>query len=144
MEDGKCSKKFPKPFQRSTTVNEDVSHPMYRRRSPQDGGLTAQKGRTTIDNSWVVPYNPYLSKRFNCHINIEMCGSPVSAKYMFKYVTKGPDRAMVSTDVRNEISDYEDMRSVGSSEASWKLFAFPIAKNWPAVQVIYNCPSYLY
>ena len=51
---------------------------------------------------------------------------------------------MVSTDVRNEISDYEDMRSVGSSEASWKLFAFPIAKNWPAVQVIYNCRSYLY
>ena len=59
-------------------------------------------------------------------------------------MTKGPDRAMVATDVpgndaapvRNEIKDYEDMRSIGSSEACWKLFAFPIAENKPPVQVL--------
>ena len=144
MVDNKCSKKFPKAFQNSTTVNEDCSHPIYRRRSPEDGGLTGQKGTTTIDNSWVVPYNPYLSKRYNCHINVEICGSPTSAKYLYKYVTKGPDRAMVSAEVdtpqplRNEIRQYEDMRSVGSSEACWKIYAFPIAKNKPPVQVINN------
>ena len=47
---------------------------------------------------------------------------------------------MVSTEVgdqpRDEIRDYEDMRSIGSSEASWKLFSFPMAENKPAIQVI--------
>ena len=38
--------------------------------------------------------------------------------------------------IRDEIKDYEDLRSVGSSEACWKLFAFPIAENKPPVLVI--------
>ena len=61
--------------------------------------------------------------------------------YLYKYVTKGPDRAMVTTEVdkiRDEIKEYEDMRSVGSSEACWKLFSFLIAENKPPVQVITN------
>ena len=59
-----------------------------------------QKDGKTINNSWVVPYCPYLSLRYNCHINIEICISALAAKYLYKYVTKGPDRAMVSTEVR--------------------------------------------
>ena len=61
-----------------------------------------------------MPYNPFLSLRFNCQINIEICSSPLAAKYIYKYVTKGHDRAMVSAEVgnnsaqapRNEIRDY--------------------------------------
>ena len=57
---------------------------------------------------------------------------------------KGPDRAMVSADVadndapsvRNEIKEYEDLCSMGSSEGCYKIFAFPIAENKPAVQVL--------
>ena len=100
MENGVCTKRFPKPFQAQTLVDEATSHPTYRRRSPQDGGQTVQKDGKTINNSWVVPYSPYLSLRYNCHINIEICISPLAAKYLYKYVTKGPDRAMVSTEVR--------------------------------------------
>ena len=77
-------------------VDEESSHPIYHRRSPTDGGLTFVKNGKIIDNSWVVPYNPFLCLRFNCHINIEICSSPLAAKYLYKYVTKGPDRAMVS------------------------------------------------
>ena len=56
---------------------------------------------------------------------------------------------MVSTEVggqqtRDEIREYEDMRSVGSSEASWKLFAFPIAENKPPIQVIKTLIILLY
>ena len=46
---------------------------------------------------------------------------------------------MVTTEadqMRDEIKDYEDMRSVGLSETCWKLFPFPIAENKPPVQVI--------
>ena len=44
---------------------------------------------------------------------------------------------MMATEVegqpRDEIADYMDMRSVGSSEAAWLLFAFPITSRYPAV-----------
>jgi hypothetical protein len=32
---------------------------------------------------------------FNCHINVEACGSIKSVKYLFKYIYKGHDRASV-------------------------------------------------
>ena len=69
--------------------------------------------------------------------------SPLAPKYLFKYVTKGEDRAMVRTEVeenedviKNEIDEYVDLRSVGSSEAAWHIFNFNIAKNYPAVYVL--------
>jgi hypothetical protein len=124
IENGRCTKNFPKEFKKKTTVDSDSYYATYRRRAPRDGGrkLVCPKTGRTIDNRWIVPYNPYLSLRNNCHINIERCTSPKAAKYLYKYITKGSDRAMVSTEVegqpRDEIADYEDLRSVGSSEAA--------------------------
>lgn len=39
MKDGSCSKRFPKAYQNSTQVGRD-SFPLYKRRSPEDGGRT--------------------------------------------------------------------------------------------------------
>ena len=93
-----------------------------------------------IDNSWVIPYNPYLSKRFNCHINVECCTSPKAAKYLYKYVTKGNDRARVATEVegepRDEITEYQDLRSVGSSEATWHIMGLSITERYPSVMAL--------
>ena len=145
MENGKCTKKFPKEFQKQTSINEDSNYATYRRRAPEDGGrqVVCPKTQRIIDNRWVVPYNPFLSIGFNCHINVERCTSPKAAKYLYKYVTKGSDRAMVATvvennagNLRDEISEYEDLRSVGSSEATWHLMAFPIADRYPPVQAL--------
>ena len=139
MENGRCTKGFPKEFTKQTIVDPDNFYATYKRRSPEDGGRTAvnPKSGRIVDSSWVVPYNPYLSKRYNCHINVECCSSPKAAKYLYKYVTKGNDRALVSTEVedlpRNEIAEYEDLRSVGSSEAAWHLMGFPITERYPAV-----------
>ncbi len=43
-------------------------------------------GGFAFDNRWVVPYNPYLSLFFNCHINVEVCSSVAAVKYLYKYV----------------------------------------------------------
>ena len=93
-----------------------------------------------IDNSWIVPYSPFLSLTFNCHINTEPCMSPTASKYLFKYATKGVDRAMVRTEIENdsegikdEIEEFVDLRSIGSSEACWHIFNFNIAKKFPDV-----------
>ena len=43
----------------------------------------------TIDNRWVVPYNPYLTRRYQCHINVEVCSSIKVIKYLYKYIYEG-------------------------------------------------------
>ena len=141
MIDGKCSKNFPKEFIRETIVDPNSYYATYRRRGPMDGGrvLTTDDGKV-LDSSFIVPYNPLLLLRYNCHINVELCCSPKAAKYLFKYVTKGSDRAMVHTELvgqpRDEIEDYKDMRSVGSSEAVWHLLNFHISDRYPGVTAL--------
>jgi hypothetical protein len=146
MKDKKCSKNFPKPFCENTVLDPSKSYPEYQRRSPENGGrsivLVIRNKEFIIDNRWVVPYSPFLSLVNNCHINIEVCLSPTASKYLYKYVFKGEDRALVRMEVKNEdtfeneIDDYQDMRSVGSSEAAWHIFNFSIAKKHPAVQAM--------
>ncbi|XP_078438602.1 uncharacterized protein LOC144709071 [Wolffia australiana] len=133
MKKGKCPC-MSKEFVDSTQVTND-GYPLYLRRN---NGRAIQKGPHVIDNRWVVPYNKYLCKPFNCHINVEICSSIQSVKYLYKYVYKGHDRiqARVSptsatTDFgignnpqnnpQDEAQQYLDARYVSASEAFCKL-----------------------
>ena len=60
-----------------------------------------------VDNQWVVPYSPLLSKTFNAHINVEYCNSVKVIKYKFKYVNKGSDMAVFG--LQFEISDIDEI-----------------------------------
>ena len=68
--------------------------------------------------------------------------SPTAPKYLYKYVYKGEDRAMVRTEIgdedqrKDEIRDFVDLRSIGSSEAAWQIFNFNITKKHPAVYAL--------
>ena len=86
MEDGQCKKKFPKPFCDKTAENIN-GYPAYRRRN---NGRTVQIGGLVADNSYVVPYNKQLLRKFRAHINIEACVTVKSVKYLFKYITTAP------------------------------------------------------
>ena len=44
-----------------------------------------------MSNQWLVPYNPYLLLKYNCHLNVEICSSVKSAQYIYKYVNKDYD-----------------------------------------------------
>ncbi len=88
----------------------------------------------------MVPYNPYLSLLFNCHINVEVYTSVAVVKYLYKYIYKGHDRAQVDVGpvdvvapdgvapvqpcMRDEIKIYQDGRYVLASEASHCLYGF--------------------
>ncbi|UYV69336.1 hypothetical protein LAZ67_6003266 [Cordylochernes scorpioides] len=113
MVDGHCSKEFPKQFQEETLVNVS-GYPRYKRRN---NGVEAIVNGKYIDNSWIVPYCPMLSLRYNCHINVECCASVKSVKYLFKYVYKGHDCANISitehaTLNHDEIKSHMDSRYV--------------------------------
>jgi hypothetical protein len=80
-EDGKCKHKFPKKFCEETVVNED-GEITYRRR---DNGRCCRAGKHVVDNTWIAEYNPTLTRRYKCHINVVVCHSIMAFKYLFKY-----------------------------------------------------------
>lgn len=41
-------------------------------------------GKRKADCGFVVPYNPYLLKKFNCHMNVEVCSGIRAVKYLYK------------------------------------------------------------
>ena len=59
--------------------------------------------------------------------------SLAAAKYITKYTHKGPDRATLEVQQRNEVSEFRDSRYIAASEATWRLFEFPIHHQEPAV-----------
>ena len=133
MQDGKCSKKYPRQFCDETISNED-GYPVYRRREVIEGERRKVKCKGVwLDNRSVVPYCPYLSKRYNAHINVEICSSISAFKYLFKYVYKGGDRttAVLQND---EIQDYVDARYISAPEAVWHIFGFKSHHRSPAIQ----------
>ncbi|GJS41039.1 hypothetical protein Tco_0566082, partial [Tanacetum coccineum] len=132
MVENKCSKKFPKPFNEATYIDES-GYAIYKR---SDNGRTVKKQGVDLDAGYVVPYNPTLLKRYQAHINVEFCNQFGSIKYLFKYINKGPDRvtAAIEDEEKDEIKDYYDCRYLSSCEAAWRIFRFDIHHRFPAVE----------
>jgi hypothetical protein len=111
-----------------------------------------------FDNRWVVPYNAYLTMRYKCHINVEVCSSITAVKYLYKYVYKGHDRVLVVVQpearalpvatpqaaasgadgnnvpaAQDEVQNYLDGWYVSASEACHRLFAFDLHGMHPNV-----------
>ena len=137
MINGKCSKNYYREFISTTSVNK-YGYPLYRRR---DNGQTINKRGVLIDNKWIVPYNPYLCQKYDCYINVEICSSIRSVKYLYKYVYKGHDRVIISIKNSNdEIEKYLNARYVSASEACWRLFNFGLQERSHKVE---RLPVYL-
>ncbi|KAG1174345.1 hypothetical protein G6F71_004979 [Rhizopus microsporus] len=128
-----CSKRFPKEFQDETVMPEN-GYPLCRRRrvpaEEQNNYFYSVRpsSRTgpgiVMDNRWVVPYNPYLTKKYKIHINVEVCISIQTIKYVNKYVYKGSDRTTLDIeDTQDKIKKYLHSRYIEPSEAVWDLFS---------------------
>ena len=96
--------------------------------------VNGQDVEYTLSNKDVVPFNAYLIKMFKCHINVEICSSLKVIKYLLWYPFKGDTRVIASVEGSNdEIKLFEDMRTVGASDALWKLYNFNIHERYPSV-----------
>ena len=156
MQDGHCRFNFPKMYQFETELSED-GYPVYRRRSPVDGGNTVIKfrngERVQYTNADVVPYNKYLTWKYNCHINVEYCYSIKAIKYHIKYINKGSDLASMTVgsadgdsedannEARNEVAEYRTNRYISGGEGAWRLRGNEIAERKPTVS---RLPLHLY
>ena len=144
MKDGKCTKRYPRQLLRDTETGDD-GYPLYRRRKPEDDGIKTKLKikinnsiqEIEIDNKWIVPYCPLLSRLFQAHINVEYCNSVKSIKYICKYVNKGSDQAVFGLEkdriAIDEIQHYQLGRYISSNEAVWRILDFPIHERHPTV-----------
>ncbi|KAF7262793.1 hypothetical protein GWI33_004117 [Rhynchophorus ferrugineus] len=87
----------------------NYEYPLYRRRSVADNERSAVvkvRGQNfDVDNRWIVPYSPILSKAFETHINVAYCNSVKSRKHICKYINKGSDMAVFAvTNANDEIT----------------------------------------
>ncbi|XP_051778563.1 uncharacterized protein LOC114645592 [Erpetoichthys calabaricus] len=145
MKDGTCTKNFPKDFNADTQENTQ-GYPIYRRRQ----GRTTSVGKYDIDNRWIVPYNPWLSQKFNAHINVEVCASIQCIKYLYKYVYKGHDAASIALHSEpangvfqhDEIQTFLDGRYVSALEAMWRLNEYNLSeKSHVVIQLPVHLPE---
>ena len=160
---GICEKGFPKPLSSNTVMTQNA-YPEYRRRSVAEGGHYFIHNKTDkLDNSWVVPYNPYLLEKYDAHINVEICSSIKAIKYLNKYVFKGSDKAQIAVTssaeqhqhtslvssssggtekaggetpeiLIDEIQQYMDCRYIGPCEAAHRIFSFPMHDAKPSIE----------
>ncbi|GBM18222.1 hypothetical protein AVEN_38994-1 [Araneus ventricosus] len=110
----------------------DIS--MYQRKCTE----CVRVGRHDLDNRWVALYNPWLSKKLNAPINVEVCVSIKSVKYLYKYVYKGHDAASIRFENENtlnhdEILSFLDGRYVSAPEAMWSLNEFNLLEKFHTV-----------
>nr|XP_028962184.1 uncharacterized protein LOC114826273 [Malus domestica] len=133
MKENKCSKKFPKSFTSETTFS-DEGFVKYKRRDIEN--LFVQKNGIKLDNAFVVPYNRELLLKYQAHINVESCCQSMLIKYLFKYITKGADRAraVFEDEEFDEIVAYLNCRYLCPYEAVWRLLQFHIHFREPSVQ----------
>lgn len=134
IQNGKCSKGYPKPFQDITRTTED-GYPLYAR--PDDGRsfpiAVSGVGPVQVDNRWIVPYNPYISAKFHCHTNVESVTTFCTVKYCFKYIHKGPDRATLEYE-HDEIKQYINGRYIEAPEGIWRILHFDVHKQVPLIE----------
>uniref|UniRef100_A0A6N2KDQ4 Helitron helicase-like domain-containing protein n=1 Tax=Salix viminalis TaxID=40686 RepID=A0A6N2KDQ4_SALVM len=128
-----CAKSFPKKFRSLTTLGEN-GLVCYRRREFCDNFVL--KNGIMLFNDNVVPYIKQLLMRYNAHINVEIYCQSMIIKYLFKYVSKGPDmcRAILQNETNDEIQAYLNCHFICPYEVVWWIFQFLIHSRYPLVE----------
>ena len=87
---------YPKRFNPATVVYKDGYSEYHRCNDLWIWSirLLGPLGATfKIDNCWIILYSLYLTAKYRAYINIEVCASIKSIKYINKYIYKGNDRS---------------------------------------------------
>ncbi len=98
-------KEFLRLLKSETTTNENDYYLYQKIKSV--AWLNTKNGSFALDNIWVVPFNFYLLRKYNCHMNIEVCKIINAVKYFSQYVYKGNNYVIVAfKDCNNKVRAY--------------------------------------
>ena len=88
-----------------------------------------------LNNRSVVPYNPYLVGRFNCHINVKICSSVKTIKYLRSKKAPGPDQIpnevlkLVACEICSHLEQmFNDSPTLGHYPSHFKEFIIVILR----------------
>ncbi|CAM9437982.1 unnamed protein product [Laminaria digitata] len=127
-----CSKHYPQPFHEHTTTNASTG------RADRHKTINGERRtvETDIDNQWIVPYNPFLLMKFDCHICCDLVTAKAVIAYLYKYCFKGRDMAKAKILLEgNEIEAYKSI--ISSSEAMWRIFGYAMQYRTPIVILLF-------
>lgn len=88
MENNNCKKNFSKIL-RETTAYDVNENQHYRRHA----SVTTVVRGVPVNNSSVVPYNPYFIFKYDAHINMKVSTTLRAVKNIYKYINKDFDCA---------------------------------------------------
>ena len=74
---------FPKP-KTPVTFFDARGFPNYRRPCKRTVKLKRGKKEHIIDDTWVVPYNRHILRKYGAHCNVELATHTGTIKYLFK------------------------------------------------------------
>ncbi|SGY56066.1 BQ5605_C006g04106 [Microbotryum silenes-dioicae] len=153
--DGDCVPYSPYLCANHSRHPRDLGLPAPRTSSPRFGTCTAffssNYTLTTLSPPTLTlllsfPSATRISSKYNAHINVEAVTTIGAIKYLFKYVYKGPDRAVARVEraangegaredepVRDEINEFVEGRYISAPEAVHRLFGFSVGRVWPPV-----------
>lgn len=135
MRNGSCKDHYPRKYCNETIVAPD-GYPTYRRRRNNE---QIKIRKHMLDNTWVIPYNPYLLSMFDCHINVEICSTIKAIKYLYKYIYKGHDKIIYRLSITqdnqdiDEIEQFQSARWISPPEGIWRIYGFPLYSMSPTV-----------
>jgi hypothetical protein len=124
-----CHAKFPFAFQETTQLCNDA-WPLYRRRDNGEHVMKSSRrhpGQAPFryTNEWVVPHNLHLCHRYNAHVNLRAAQSIKSPKYIFKYITKGHDKANATiVNENDEVERQLQCRYISPTQAVWAIMQY--------------------
>jgi Helitron helicase-like domain at N-terminus len=144
-----CEKGFPKPYQ-ETTYTETSGYLLYCRHQDIPYIINGQQHLSEDLNRRIIPYNPYLIRRFNCYINVELVSSVKAIRYIFKYIYKGTDLTTLTihkfhgnpqnpqnlNPQNDEITRWKGLRFMSPNEAVWRQFEFPVREQHSPVKAL--------
>ncbi|CAM9911239.1 unnamed protein product [Ectocarpus sp. 13 AM-2016] len=138
-----CQKNYPQPFRSSLQTNKCGRAEHRRLDNGDKATIKCKNGENEtvdaeIDNRDIVPYNPYLLMKYNCHICFDLVTAKAVIAYLYKYAYKKEDSVRARVTYKdNEIEAYRSVRYISSSEAMWHIFGFHTQERTPSVNLLY-------
>ena len=83
-----CEKKFSKSYQIEIIIQIN-DYSLYRKHQNDHIWIKHMNDKDVhLNNTWMMLYNLYLTRKYNAHINVKICNSVQIIKYIHKYMYK--------------------------------------------------------